>query len=282
MDKIAQLNAKLNPNAEIYRILTGAEQLPWWKALLSIEGVYVEIRKDDIVDVYYEGGRMAELKCKGERLTATCHEKYLGYKVPQKTKSMYIDCLDTLKEAPYIIIENIKKHYSQKDCSSGENIGEKKLQGSMICHDRTRFLDSEFAHRHEEGDRSTIRIDLVDIKDNELRFVELKRIQDNRLLNKEDDKPEFLEQMEKYRKFIQTNHEGLLLYYKDLYCIKEKLGLPVPKCNLDELSVCMEPLLIIINTYEKKERVSDQERRKNRIARIKGILKENGISFEII
>lgn len=53
---IAKLDVKLDPNAEIYRILK--TQPDWWVNVTSIYGVYVEIRKDDIVDIYFEGGRV--------------------------------------------------------------------------------------------------------------------------------------------------------------------------------------------------------------------------------
>lgn len=282
MDNIARLNASLNRKARVYSEL--AKQPQWWKSLLQIEGVYVEIRKGDIVDVYYEGGRIAEIRYKGKGkrkgLVATCNEKYLGYE--KGAKSKYIDSLETLKTNPQFIIENIKKHYSQKHDPSGENIGETKLKGDMICSNRGRFLDSEFAHRYEKDNSNTIRIDLVDIKDNKLQFIELKRIQDNRLLNRDDDNPEILEQVEKYRKFIEVNREALLVYYKELYRIKEYLGLPVPKCDLGELSVCAEPLLIIRNTYEKTKRDCDEERRADRIDRIEKILEERNIYYKII
>lgn len=49
---IAKFNVLLNPKASIYREL---EKKPeWWKQRLSIEGVHVEIRNKDIVEVYYE------------------------------------------------------------------------------------------------------------------------------------------------------------------------------------------------------------------------------------
>ena len=66
-NEIATLDASLNKEAEIYKELK--KQPDWWQRLLSVKGVYVEIRKDDIVDVYYEGGRMAELRCKCKRIT---------------------------------------------------------------------------------------------------------------------------------------------------------------------------------------------------------------------
>ena len=143
--------------------------------------------------------------------------------VPTGSNPKYVDCLEVLKNNPFFIIKNIQANYSQKDGKNEEDISEKKIQGDMICRQNSLFLDSEFAHRYEIGKRQTIRFDLVMIKNNQLIFIELKRIKDNRMLNKEDDKPEILEQMDKYQKFIKVNKDKLLDYYKTLYEIKSSL-----------------------------------------------------------
>lgn len=273
-NKIATLDACLNKDAEIYKEL--ANMPDWWQGLLSIKGVYVEIRKDDIVDVYYEGGRMAELKIKDEKITATCHPKYLGKKVPTGSNPKYVDCLKVLKNNPTFIIKNIQANYSQKEGKDDEDISEKKIHGDMICERNPIFLDSEFAHRYEVGKRQTIRFDLVTIKNNQLIFIELKRIKDNRLLNKEDDEPEILKQMDKYQKFIKANKVWLLDYYKTLYGIKKTLGLPIPECEIGKLSVCEIPHLIIIDTYQ-----SLRGKRMERIAQMKKILDKAPFSYTI-
>lgn len=271
---IATLDVSLNKGSEIYKEL--AKQLDWWQRLLKIKGVYVEIRKDDIVDVYYEGGRMAELKFKHKKITATCHPKYLGKNVPSGTNPKYVDCLEVLKNNPNFITKNIQANYSQKEGKDDEDISEKKIQGDMICRHNPIFLDSEFAHRYEVGKQQTIRFDLVTIKGNQLFFIELKRIKDNRMLNKEDDEPEILKQMEKYQKFIKVNKDKLLDYHKTLYEIKTSLKLPVPECEIEKLSVCEIPHLIILDTYK-----SLKGRRKNRIARMKEILDKAPFTYTI-
>ena len=273
-NKIATLDASLNKDAEIYKEL--ANMPDWWQRLLSIKGVYVEIRKDDIVDVYYEGGRMAELKIKDEKITVTCHPKYLGKKVPTGSNPQYVDCLEVLKNNPTFIIKNIQANYSQKEGKDDEDVSEKKILGDMICRHDPIFLDSEFAHRYEVGKQQTIRFDLVTIKNNQLIFIELKRIKDNRLLNKEDDEPEILKQMDKYQKFIKANKVRLLDYYKTLYGIKKTLGLPIPECEIGRLSVCEIPHLIIIDTYQNL-----RGKRMNRIARMKEILDKAPFSYTI-
>ena len=274
MNKIATLDARLNKDAEIYKELTSLPD--WWQRLLTIKGVYVEIRKNDIVDVYFEGGRVAELRFIKKKLTATCHPRYLGKDIPSGCNPKYVDCLEALKENPTFIIQNIPVNYSQKNGDNIEDISEKKIQGDMICERNPIFLDSEFAHRYEVGKRQTIRFDLVTIKNNQLIFIELKRIKDNRLLNKEDDEPEILKQMDKYQKFIKANKVRLLDYYKTLYGIKKTLGLPIPECEIGKLSVCEIPHLIIIDTYQ-----SLRGKRMERIAQMKKILDKAPFSYTI-
>ena len=271
---IATLNANLDKDAQIYTDLK--KQPDWWLKLLAINGVYVEIRKGDIVDVYYEGGRMAELRYKNKKLVATCHPKYLDKTVSKGTNPKYEDCFEFLKKDPEFIIKEIKKNYSQKGEKDKEDVSEKKIQGDMICSRNPIYLDSEFAHRYEVGKQQTIRFDLVTIRNNEILFIELKRIKDNRLLNKDDDEPEILEQMDKYTKFIKANKAKLLEYYKDLYGIKKSLGLPVPECDIEKLSICETPHLIIMNTYQKSS-----SGRSERIESIKYLLNKNSITYTI-
>lgn len=267
MSMIARLNAHLNESNTLYAILK--EKPQWWRSLLSINGVYAEIRKGDIVDVYYEGGRMAELKVgRDGKLKASCHPKYLGCDVGDSENVKYLDCLNVLTSNPESMLPCIENAYSRKNCKkyNPEEISEKKIQGDMICKKSPVYLDSEFAHRYEYGTRKTIRFDLVAIRDNKLFFIELKRIGDNRMLDKIGNTPEIIRQMDKYCRFIKTNSDALVEYYKKLYRIKQQLGLPVPQCDLDKLTICTKPHLVIRNTYLKE--TSDRNSRINNIVRI--------------
>lgn len=109
-------------------------------------------------------------------------------------------------------------------------------------------------------------LDRVAIRDNKLVFIELKRIGDNRMLDKIGNIPEIIRQMDKYCRFIKTNSDALVEYYKKLYRIKQQLGLPVPQCDLDKLTICTKPHLVIRNTYLKE--TSDRNSRINNIVRI--------------
>lgn len=84
--------------------------------------------------------------------------------------------------------------------------------------------------------------------------------------------------MDQYSQFIKDNKDELLTYYKQLYTIKQSLGLPVPPCNFNELSVCEIPHLIIKDTYIKLDK-----RKNERIERITTILnRASSFTYSII
>jgi len=62
----------------------------WWKTILADKELYIDIRKMNIIDIYYLGGRLAELKY--DRVTkyirTTAHPKYVG-KCDKSDKSAY-------------------------------------------------------------------------------------------------------------------------------------------------------------------------------------------------
>jgi len=127
---------------------------------------------------------MVKLQYKKGDIIATCHPKSLGETVPQGTTPKYEDCSKLLKNNPDFIIKKIQGNYSRQ----GKEACEKKIQGDMIYRVNPIYFDSEFAHWFEKSKRNLIRFDLVTIKNNRLLFIELKRIKDNRMLNKNDDK----------------------------------------------------------------------------------------------
>ena len=96
-------------------------------------------------------------------------------------------------------------------------------------------------------------------------FEELKRIGDSRLRTTNGE-PEILTQIRNYREFLQYNKDRLAEYYKTLYRIKGKLGLPIPPVDdVDSLIVDPEPQLLIALNYEKRtkartERIKDIEK----------------------
>lgn len=249
----------------LYKYLNSDQAPYWWKDLKEDQELYIDVRKRNILDVYYLGGRMAEIKY-DSKIIASAHPKYLGFNdeyyeddryyrktIGKNGKTEYVpiyhNCLDWISKRREELKANIKSYYSGGD--KGEKTSEKYIQGSLVINHRDRYLDTEFAHRLYDGERKTVRIDLVKIEDGCFVFEELKRIGDNRLRTT-DGKPEIIEQIENYRAFLKHNIDELTQYYRTLYRIKRMLGLPIPPVDdIDTIEINPEPQLLIAQNYNK-------------------------------
>ena len=70
-------NDLLDKNHQLYEILKGKDTPTWWKDLKLDNEIYIEVRKGNIIDAYYLGGRMAELKLdRYNKIVATAHPRY--------------------------------------------------------------------------------------------------------------------------------------------------------------------------------------------------------------
>ena len=268
----------------------------WWQHFKEDTSLYIEIRKDNQINVYFEGGSVARIHycSKHKKLQVFTHHKYLGV-LPSSKSNLYIECCDYLNEknekesnkkkelkekSPKnceIILDNIKRCYSQKNSSAGsftkEDWSEKYIQGSLIINNRSVHLDSEFAYN---DDQSKNRIDLIKCIDGVVTFVELKRINDGRMLHEDDNTPlEIVNQMERYKQFIEKYEAQLLTYYQRVYDIKMSLGLPVPDTR--PVKINLTPELLIFDGWEK----STEGRRIHR-ERMYKKLKEKGIKYYTI
>ena len=224
-----------------------------WKNILEDKALYVEIRKDNYVNVYYYGGNVALLRWTGGKITAETHRKYLGK--PDET-DLYQDCTEILhsKEGLDLIKENIREEYhklSKREKTDEQNrvytSNEKWVQGELKLRFPKRYIDSEFAYRI--GKNNLIRFDLVELKGNELRFIEIKLITDSRLRSN-DKKPEIINQMTKYSHFIREHTEVLKDYYTKLLRIKKRIGLWDGETHIEHID--LKPVLLIVNTYQGK------------------------------
>lgn len=194
--KISKLESGLlSANYILYKILKSSNAPVWWKKVKRDKELYIEIRKKNIIDVYYRGGRMAELKWNHGKIEVKAHPKYLNLtnvddaryytkKIDENGKlkitPKYQNCEEWLTSNIEGMKANIRTHYSGD--MNGEATSEKFIQGDLIINGRDRYLDSEFAHRLYDGERKSVRIDLVKIEGEHFVFEELKRIKDGRLL----------------------------------------------------------------------------------------------------
>lgn len=288
MSKIAKFNASLRGDHPLFKLLI-SNAPEWWYNVLQFENAYIDIRKDNTINIYYEGASLAKIEMTKGSIRATCHPKYLyGYNAQAYYKrgiAIYQPCekeLVRLGPEECCLLRNAQMFYSDKEGKEVSNVeqkSEKKLQGKIVCRAKTLYIDSEFAHRYEEGSRHTIRIDLVRVKGNKIQFVELKRIQDNRLLHKDGSEvtPEIITQIEEYRNFIKANKDAILAYYKELITIKRALGFPTTSADIDTLDIDTEPCLEIHNLYTHLN-----PQREARITKIKTLLDKYNVKYEII
>lgn len=250
----------LDENSALWQALK--EQPAWWKNILQDEDLYVEVRKDNYVNVYYEGGNVALIKYGENDVEALTHHKYLGEK---KKDKLYLNSIELIKTKEGI--EAIKNKIKQEYASASK---EKEVQAKLKLSNKDLYIDSEFAYK--VADRKTMRIDLIALREKTLHFVELKLITDARLRVKEGP-PEINEQMGKYRKFITEHAEDFKNYYSKLLKIKKDIGLWSGETEIENVSLI--PQLLVVNTYKKQT-----EAREERIEYIKNLGSDG--SFETI
>lgn len=273
----------LKPEAKIFQELK--KNPSWWARFKNDSSLYIEIRKDNQVNVYFEGGSVARIHycSKHKKLQVFTHHKYLNLPAPSK-RNAYIECsgiIDEPKETNSEIlvcdkvIERVKTCYSQKHAINGivdkEKWSEKFIQGTLITQSSDFHLDSEFAY-NDATDKN--RIDLIRCDKGVITFVELKRIADGRMLHKTDESPEIVDQMNRYKDFITKYSVELLAYYQKLYDVKAELGLPVPQIRPS--SINLEPHLLIFDNWTK-----ETTGRKIHRERLIDILNREKINFSI-
>ena len=270
----------LNPKAKIFEELK-IQQFKWWTQLHEDNELYIEIRKDNYINVYYFGGSVAKIDY-ANGFVAKTHQKYLGDNKPRgKTKKgtdIYGYAPIDLANLNETNIEDIKKRIKSDYLRhiNYENPAEKWIQGKMIK-ENSNYIDSEFQF-NQDTEIGKLRIDLIEFSEGVLSFVELKGISDSRLRNdaiKNANTPEIIEQMRKYHLFINKYERDLLDYYKKLIEIKNNLGLTKIVCP--KLTLNKTPKLIIANTYTK-----DTLGRRERILEIEKLLKNHSIDYQIL
>ena len=256
----------LNPNAPLFSELKSGKYA-WWENIKQNHDLYIEIRKDNNINVYFQGGSVVKLHycSKHKKIQAFTHRKYL-----YGNGTGYAECsLDNDLET---IINNIPNMYSGKKGYEKENLSEKYIQSQYIINYHSNYIDSEFAYKDNLFD---IRVDLIECINGELRFVELKTIDDSRMLKRNDDNPEVVEQVEAYKNFISNyKPEKIVEYYQKVWEIKKDLGLTIPEERPSSLAE--KPLLLIFNRW-----THSTSKRINHTQRLKEILDREKIDYVI-
>lgn len=242
----------LNPDHALFQWLKDKKPI-WWENLKNDPDLYIDIRKENYINVYYNGGSIMRLKgAKPHR--AYIHVEYIPLFRDQDyceynldNQNAFLDVpkpikIDNFDDIPLSMIKKrIQKYYPNKS--------EKGIQGKYVTMNNSKvkgdgfFIDTEMQFR-----RARVDMTWVDIKTKTVVLVELKTIDDNRLeIDKEDncgeivdykamgekllyskvgDKPEPIDkQLMKYYSFASKNKESIIDYYDRVLCIKRNLGI---------------------------------------------------------
>ena len=85
----------LKPDARIFLELNNNPH--WWKQFKEDSSLYIEVRKDNQVNVYFEGGSIARIHycSKNRKLQVFIHHKYLGIPKPADN-NLYVEYSDKI------------------------------------------------------------------------------------------------------------------------------------------------------------------------------------------
>ena len=227
----------------------------WWRNILDDGKFYIDIRKDNYIDIYYNGGSIIrELRYVKGNFTGKVNYKYL---LPEEGEYIEYDFssgraslakrevslmpLNAFNENTLKRIKaNISAHYSA--------MSEKGTQARLVLNPG-KFLDTEFAYRINNV---SIRIDLtwLDFQNKKIQFVELKTMLDNRLMNEKINK-----QLSDYHEFARTYNSETVEYYNKIFELKKRLNILPEKLNgvssISDFKLETKPLLIVGNCSQK-------------------------------
>lgn len=255
------MNLKIDINAALFNRLSD-ETPEWWKNLIADTDVYIDIRKNNYINVYVNGGSIMNLKGSKE-YKAKIHFEYIPLKkagdyLPFDFEEGHISIPDIdsipLNNFDAVSLKKIKTRIKK----FYPNSSEKGIQGKYVTDNNRKtksngfFIDTEFQYTlNKDQDDKSGRVDLVwvDLKRKEIVLVELKTMGDARLFDKNCTDPESIDiQLKKYAEFAKKNEKMMIDYYDKVFQIKNKLKiLPsfATETSLSKYNLVKKPILII-------------------------------------
>lgn len=239
-----------------------------WRNLKNDPDIYIDVRKDNYLNVYYNGG--AIMKLEGTKdYKAKIHFEYIPLQTDENYIGFQADCENiSLQEIQVIKIDNFSKKVLNKIKKRIRNFypndSEKGIQAHFVTMNRKStkasgfFIDTEFQFPHSSQDSDLKgRIDLIwiDLERKQMAFVELKTTSDSRLFGYNSYEPESIDiQLKKYQEFAQKNREELISHFQKVFIIKKQLGILPSFISIDSLegfTLLEKPVLLIGNCKQK-------------------------------
>lgn len=244
----------INPESSVFVYLR-EENPTWWQLIKSDNSIYIDVRKDNTIDVYYNGGSfMSGIKISRGILSWKTHYKYLVNSddstnyissetkelpvMKNLTSSLTLVALDKLKR-------NIRTFYP--------SASEKGVQGAFVTQDHSCFIDTEFAFTENEH-KDRIDMVWVDVAKSKILFVELKLPENSELYDFSRER-NIKNQLSRYTTLIKKHKLEIESYYKKIFSIKKYLGILPNKLqsidNIDNFVLETKPLLAVGNCNQK-------------------------------
>jgi hypothetical protein len=206
-----------------------------WKNLCADSELQPEIR-DDAVTVYYRGGALLRnLKVKGDFLHAEVHPKFVPFSGTETNTYLQLSGTSTggiaFVEPPAplslgVATQDILDAYKAMMDQVLVAFPEGQIIQAICCRPENQILDQEITF--QESGESRDKIDLCHFDDvlGKLVFVEVKRVNDERLFQqKAGSRPEVLDQLQSYGCRLQTQRDTILTAYRQVVSLKRELGL---------------------------------------------------------
>ena len=253
---------KPDVNNKLFKELLKQRPL-WWQNLLNDKELYINIRQDNHINVYYHGGSLLNLEYTNS-FKAKIHFEYIPLTKYENNDyvPLYFDSYGNIQfpEIKTIKLDNfninalnaIKKRISHFYGPSSE----KGIQASFVLNtENGGFIDTEF----QPVSNRKIRFDMVwvDVILKKIFFIELKTIEDARLVfspdivNSNNTKDNIYKQIKKYHEFIEQNKQDITEYYQNIFEIEKNLDILPEKLRTTEslkgFAVETKPILLVGN-----------------------------------
>jgi hypothetical protein len=229
----------LNPNDKTFiELQTG--KYPWWDNLKKNKDISIQIRKNNRIDVYYNGGAiLKDLKFDNTKqgFTANIHPKYIPLKNENHNQSLLLSAngvkftgsIDPLALSQLgsvelkAVTDRVKKYFGEES--------EKAIQYTFATNDPY-IIDTEFQIEKEPS-----RIDLIrlDVNATKIVLIEVKTMGDSRLFSSSTDKENIHDQLKKYKELAVKYEKDIPTYYAKVLQIKNALG--IGKSELKNLTL---------------------------------------------
>lgn len=229
---------------------------PFWANLIADRQLAPEIR-DGHLTVYYRGGALLQsLRLDGpSSLAAEVHPKYVPVRASRSSVRLtwrengfaFADEVEAMPLGSAVM--DVLAAYKEEMAKALLKRPEAEVVQQIIERTENTILDQEIAFQEPGLPRDKIDLCHYDAGLRKLVFVEVKRVDDDRLL-KPEGRPEVLGQLAAYTQRLEPNRPLVLEAYRTVVTCKRKLGLAewlksVPEGGAADLLT--RPVLVIGN-----------------------------------